>query len=98
MNKIMIKVGGKEFPCRLTMGAMLQFKRNVGKDVSQMNWEDMEELLMLMWCCVSSACRADNIEFSIDFTMFCDLVSPADMAKWNSAIAEANEKKSEEEQ
>ena len=45
MNKIMIKVGAKEFPCRLTMGAMLQFKRTVGKDVSQMNWEDMEELL-----------------------------------------------------
>ena len=42
MNKIMIKVGAKEFPCRLTMGAMLQFKRTVGKDVSQMNWEDME--------------------------------------------------------
>ena len=94
----MIKVGAKEFPCRLTMGAMLQFKRTVGKDVSQMNWEDMEELLTLMWCCVSSACRADNVEFSIDFTMVCALGSPADMAKWKSAIDEANEKKSEEEQ
>jgi hypothetical protein len=98
MNKIMIEVGGKEFPCRLTMGAMLQFKRTVGKDVSQMDWKDMEELLMLMWCCVSSASRADNIEFPIDFPMFCDLVSPADIAKWNSTIAEANEKKSEKEQ
>ena len=97
MNKVMIKVGDKEFPCRLTMGAMLQFKRTVGKDVSQMDWKDMEELLMLMWCCVSSASRADSIEFPIDFPMFCDLVSPADIAKWNSTIAEANEKKSEKE-
>lgn len=94
----MIKVGDKEFPCRLTMGAMLQFKRTVGKDVSQTDWKDMEELLMLMWCCVSSASRADNTEFPIDFPMFCDLVSPADIAKWNSTIAEANEKKSEKEQ
>lgn len=94
----MIEVGDKEFPCRLTMGAMLQFKRTVGKDVSQMDWKDMEELLMLMWCCVSSASRADNTEFPIDFPMFCDLVSPADIAKWNSTIAEANEKKSEKEQ
>lgn len=94
----MIKVGDKEFPCRLTMGAMLQFKRTVGKDVSQMDWKDMEELLMHMWCCVSSASRADNTEFPIDFPMFCDLVSPADIAKWNSTIAEANEKKSEKEQ
>ena len=89
----MIKVGDKEFPCRLTMGAMLQFKRTVGKDVSQMDWKDVEELLMLMWCCVSSASRADNMEFPIDFPMFCDLVSPADIAKWNSTIAEANKKK-----
>ena len=93
----MIKVGGKEVPCRLTMGAMLQFKRTVGRDVRQMNWEDMEELLTLMWCCVSSACRADNVEFSIDFTMFCDLVSPSDMAKSNTSIDESNEKKSEAE-
>nr|DAH59334.1 MAG TPA: tail tube protein [Caudoviricetes sp.] len=98
MNKVMIKVGDKEFPCRLTMGAMLQFKRTVGKDVSQIDWKDVEELLMLMWCCVSSASRADNIEFPFDFPMFCDLVSPADIAKWNSTIAEANEKKSEKEQ
>ena len=94
----MIKIGDKEFPCRLTMGAMLQCKRTVGKDVSQMNWEDMEELLTLMWCCVSSACRADNVEFSRDFTMFGDLVSRAEMAKWNSTIGEADEKKSEKEQ
>ena len=48
--------------------------------------------------CVASASRADSIEFPIDFPMFCDLVSPADIAKWNSTIAEANEKKSEKEQ
>ena len=37
MRKIMIEVGSKAYPCCLTMGAMLLFKRNTGKDVSQMD-------------------------------------------------------------
>ena len=31
MKKIMIEVGGKAYPCRLTMGAMLLFKQNTGR-------------------------------------------------------------------
>lgn len=27
MEKITIKIGGKEYPCRQTMGALLRFKR-----------------------------------------------------------------------
>ena len=33
----MINVGGRELPCRLSMGAMLLFKRNLQKDVSDMD-------------------------------------------------------------
>lgn len=97
MKKIMIEVGGKEWPCRLTMGAMLLFKQNVGKDVSAMDGNNVEEMLWLMWCCIKSASRADGKEFDVDFALFCDMVTPADIAKWNQQIAEANEaeKKSE---
>ena len=97
MKKIMIEVGGKVYPCRLTMGAMLLFKQNTGKDVSQIDLNNVEEALWLMWCCVVSQCRAEGIEFEIDFQLFCDLLSPEDVARWNQAIAEntESEKKSE---
>lgn len=93
---MMVEVGGKAYPCRLTMGAMLQFKRMVGRDVSQMDGSDIEEMLTLMWCCIKSASRADGVEFDIDFDLFCDLVTPEDMAKWNAVIGqgEGEEKKS----
>ena len=97
MKRIKINIGGKEWPCRLTMGAMLLFKQNVGKDVSAMDGGDVEEMLWLMWCCITSASRADGLEFGIDFALFCDMVTPDDVARWNTQIAEANEeeKKSE---
>ena len=50
MIKITLK--GKEYPCGFVMGAFLMFKRETGKDVSQIKQDDLEELLMLMWCCV----------------------------------------------
>ena len=36
MKKTKIKVGDKEFPCRVTMGAMVRFKNESGKDVSKL--------------------------------------------------------------
>lgn len=94
----MIEVGGKAYPCRLTMGAMLLFKRNTGKDVSQMDASDMEDLLMLMWCCIVCACKADGIEFDTDFELFTCRITPQDVNRWNEAFnAAESEKKSETE-
>ncbi len=57
-----INVGGRELPCRVTMGAMLRFKRETGRDVSGMSSDDVSDLVTFMWCCVVSACRADGVE------------------------------------
>lgn len=35
MKKIEIKIDGKEYPCRQTMGAMLRFKQETGKEVTE---------------------------------------------------------------
>ena len=99
MNKVSISVGGKAYPCRLTMGAMILFKRNMGYDVSQMKQGeqggDIEEMLMLMWCCVKCACKADEVEFEMDFETFTCNVTPADIQEWNEKMAVGNGKKKE---
>ena len=82
----MINVGGRELPCRLSMGAMLLFKRNLQKDVSDMDANNIEELLMFMWCCVVAACKADGVEFDVDFETFCCLITPDDVSAWNAAM------------
>lgn len=88
MKEMRISVGGRELPCRLTMGAMLLFKRQTGKDLNQIQGEDLEAMLTLLWCCVKSACRAEGVESCLDFDDFCDHVTPDDLNRWNAQMAD----------
>ncbi len=76
MKKTKIKVGDKEFPCRVTMGAMVRFKNESGKDVSKLEKANISELVLFVYCCVKSACNADKVEFDYDFQSFADLMEP----------------------
>mgnify|MGYP004574415003 FL=1 len=98
MKEMRISVGGRELPCRLTMGAMLLFKRQTGKDLNQIQGEDLEAMLTLLWCCVKSACRAEGVEFNVDFEMFCDMITPEEMAMWNKAMETEQDKKKEQQE
>ena len=76
MKKTKIKVGDKEFPCRVTMGAMVRFKNESGKDVSKLEKANISELVLFVYCCVKSACNADKVAFDYDFESFADLMEP----------------------
>lgn len=67
-----IKVYGKEYPCRVLMGAMLRFKRMTGYDVSKMSMTDLSDLITFLWCCVVGSCNADNVPFDMDLEKFAD--------------------------
>lgn len=80
MKKIRIK--GQEYPCRVTMGAMVRFKRESGKDIREVNQTDVDLMLMFVWCCVKSACNADEVEFDIAFDRFVDMLEPEDFTEF----------------
>lgn len=88
--KTNILIQGQAFPCRVTMGAMLRFKRLTGKDVSALNDGDIEDLLTLLYCCVVSACKADGKDFSMDLESFADALDASEM---NAFYASINEEK-----
>lgn len=67
-----IQINGKEYPIRMTMGALLRFKRETGKDVSEVKSTDTADWIILMWCCVASACKADGDEFTLTLEEFAD--------------------------
>lgn len=77
MNKI--EINGKQYPCRITMGAMLRFKQETDKDVSQMKPDDMGDLITLLWCCVASASKAEGVEFGMSLMDFADCLDPETM-------------------
>ena len=50
-----IRLGEKEYPCRVTMGAMVRFKQESGRDVSGMSSEDVSDSVLFLYCCIKSA-------------------------------------------
>lgn len=88
-----IKIKGQEYPCRVTMGAMVRFKRESGKDIREVNQEDVDLMLMFVWCCVKSACNADGVEFDIAFDRFVDMLEPEDFTEFFGDVQEATQKK-----
>lgn len=92
----MIEVGDKKVSCRLTMGAMLLFKRETGKSVDQLDGSaDMELLLQFMYCCVKCSCKAEGIDFDVDFETFCCTITPQDVAQWSQSVNGGETKKKE---
>ena len=77
-----IRINEKEYPLYVTMGALLRYKRETGVDAGEIKTEDMESVLMLMWCCVVCASRAHGIEFPLDFETFCNSITPAQVYEW----------------
>lgn len=90
-----ITINGREFPCRVTMGAMLRFKRQTGKDISQVESTDMTGLITFLYCCVASACNADGVEFGLDLDTFADSLTAEDVNRFY-AEQEDSKKKAKE--
>ena len=86
--KVEITVNGKAYPCRPTMGAMLRFKRETGKEVTELEPSALSDLCTYLWCCVVSACKHDGIEFTLPLMDFADCISQEEMAAWADAVSE----------
>lgn len=93
-----IEINGKEYPCRVTMGAMLRFRRETGHDVSRMDSTDMEELVTMLWCCVASACAGEGVDFKMSLIDFADRLDPEAITDFYASMKqdEEAEKKTED--
>ena len=78
---INIQVGDRTYPFRMTLGAMLRFKRATGKDLAREDLDagNIEEVAQLLYACLASASVADKVPFSLTFDEFCDNLSSDDM-------------------
>lgn len=86
MKKIEINVNGTAYPCSPTMGAMLRFKRETGREITEIDPSSFSDLCTYLWCCVVSASKREGKEFGLSLMDFADAISPEDMAAWNEAV------------
>lgn len=81
-----ITIDGKDYPFRPTMGAMLRFKRETGREVPAAAMTPSDTAVWL-WCCVASASAADGIPFGLTLMDFCDRLTPEQLAGWAEAVS-----------
>lgn len=103
MAQVEIKINNVTYPCRPTMGAMLRFKRETGKEVTEITANSFTDLCTYLWCCITSASKHDGIDFDLSLMDFADSITPEDMSGWaesvmatpeDTAAADGAEKKS----
>lgn len=86
LTMVTVTINGKEYPCRPTMGAMLRFKKETGKEVTELANGSFSDLCVYLYCCVASACAADKVSFDMSVMDFADALSPEDMTEWANKV------------
>ena len=84
MKRITININGEAFPCSPTMGAMLRFKQEIGKEITEIDPSSFTELCTYLWYCVASAGKREGKEFNLSLMDFADAVMPEDMTAWET--------------
>ena len=86
MAKIEVTINGVTYPCRPTMGAMLRFKQETGKEITEITDKSFTDLCTYLYCCVASASAADKVDFSMSLLEFADALNPEDMQAWTAQM------------
>lgn len=86
MSKIEIKIDGKAYPCRQTMGAMLRYKQETGKEVTELG-NNLSDMCAYLYCCVASASKHDGVKFDMSLLDFADSLTPDDLNAWVASIS-----------
>lgn len=96
MNKTEITIDNKTYPCRLTMGAYLRYKRETGKDFTE-DKVDNASVCTLMWCSAVSSTKHDlQMDFPLSLEEFADSIDPATAGLWFTNAMEGVTKATEE--
>jgi len=89
MSRKVITLAGKEYPCRLTIGAMVAYKNETGEDFTRFNGENVERLGQIVFFACRSACHADGTEFPFkqadEILDFLDIEQVTDVLGMNTA-------------
>ncbi len=65
----------------MTMGALLRFKKETGREVTEVKGDSISDMITLLWCCVASACKRLNHPFEMSLMDMADSMDQDDFAQ-----------------
>lgn len=80
-----VEINGVSYPCRQTLGAMLLYKRETGRDLDAST--GVSDMAVFFYCCVKSATNADGVDFPYDMQTFCDNLPLEALTAWSESFA-----------
>lgn len=86
MKRIEITINGEAYPCSPTMGAMLRFKQETGKEITEIDPTSFTDLCTYLWCCVASGAKREGKAFDLSLMDFADSLTPEDITAWNAVV------------
>lgn len=86
MKVTSITINGTAYPCTPSGGAMLRFKRETGKEISELRGDSISEMITYLWCCVAAACKREGKPFDYSLMDFADMLTMDEMAAWQQSI------------
>ena len=81
MLKFNVTINGKAYPCVETMGALLRFKEETGRELTELA-KNPSDVAIYLWCCVRSGCKRDGIEFPLSLMEFADNIDEETVNAW----------------
>lgn len=80
---------GKEYPARITMNALREFRKETGEDFLKLRDRiSGEDLGVMLWTAIRSQSRATGVTFDVTLDEFFDHVTPDEVAAWYNGTGE----------
>lgn len=92
MKTLKVIINGTEYPCRQTLGGMLRFKKETGKEVTAIKTDELSDMAILLWCYTKSTCNAEKVEFPYSVEDFTDALSMEVLDDFVKSSAEEKKK------
>ena len=89
-----ITIDNVAYPAKPSMGAMLMFKDQTGKEAHEINAESPTEMVIWLYCCTKAECQRQKVTFDFGLQDFANALDLDALTAWSqSLIDEAASKK-----
>lgn len=80
-NILTVEIDGVEYPAHPSLGAMLLFKKETGREVNQIS--GISDSIVWLWCCVKSASSKSDKPMTLSCQEFADSCTMEQLTAWN---------------
>ncbi len=80
---------GESFPVEISLGAMLIFKEETGREATEADMGSLSDLIKLLWAGASATSETAGIAMTYTPQQFANRLTPEELKKWKETYVES---------